>query len=41
MVPDPQIWTTPEYTKEADIVIPSLLDFKPEIFHLPTFPDMN
>lgn len=41
MVPDPQIWTTPEYTKEADIVISSLLDFKPELFHLPPFTKIN
>ena len=39
MVPDPQIWSTPQYTMDADIVIPSLLDFRPELFHLPPFSD--
>ena len=39
MVPDPDMWTTPEYMKEAHLVIPSLLDFKPELLGLPPFPE--
>ena len=41
MVPDPQIWPTPEYTTEADLVISSLLDFKPELFGLLPFEDSS
>ena len=37
MVPDPDMYTTPEYMTEAHVVIPSLLDFKPEWFGLPAF----
>lgn len=37
MVPDPDMYTTPEYMTEAHLVIPSLLDFKPEWFGLPAF----
>jgi len=38
MVPDPDMWTTPKYMTEANLVIPSLLEFKPEWFGLPPFP---
>lgn len=37
MVPDPDMYTTPGYMTEAHLVIPSLLDFKPEWFGLPAF----
>lgn len=37
MVPDPMMWTTPEYMKEAHLVIESMTDFKPELFGLPGF----
>ena len=38
MVPDPDMWTTPEFMKEAHLVIPSMLDLEPEKFGLPPFP---
>ena len=38
MVPDPEMWSTPNYMKEAHLVLRSLNDFKPELFGLPSFP---
>ena len=37
MVPDPQMWSTPEFMTEAHLVLKSLEDFEPELFGLPKF----
>lgn len=37
MVPDPNL--DPALSRGADVVLPSLLDFKPEDFGLPPFDD--
>ena len=37
MVPDPDMYTTPEHMTEANLVIPNLLEFHPEWFGLPAF----
>ena len=37
MIPDPEMWTTPEHMKEAHLVLKSMNDFKPEMFGLPAF----
>ena len=37
MVPDPQMWSTPDFMKEAHLVLETLEDFKPELFGLPSY----
>jgi hypothetical protein len=37
MVPDRNMWSTPEYMREATLVVPCLTDFKPEMFGLPAY----
>ena len=39
MVPDPNMWKTPDYMSQATLVIPALTDFKPELFGLSAFDD--
>jgi hypothetical protein len=39
MVPDANMWSTPDYMSEASLILPSLNDFKPELFGLPPFDD--
>ena len=34
MIPDPEMWNTPEHMKEAHIVLHSMEDFQPELFGL-------
>ena len=35
MIPDPEMWSTPEHMTEAHLVLKSLEDFQPEMFGLP------
>ena len=37
MIPDPEMWKTPQYMKEAHLVLQSMQYFKPEMFGLPPF----
>lgn len=37
MVPDPLMWSTPDFMKEAHLVLKTLNDFKPELFGLPSY----
>jgi hypothetical protein len=39
MIPDPEMWKTPQYMTEANLVLHSLNDFKPEMFGLTKFSD--